>query len=134
MRTLLCVLVMLFTMSCNLSRQGSGTVQSVVGEWEIVHMSKTPVALDNLPESKPAIGRMEFKGDGTFEGTISMPGVPPGTNISGTYQIAGDVITINNSLNKSTTRSKLRFEREYMVLEPVTQEPFSFTLYYKRVR
>ena len=133
-QTLLCVLIWSLVVSCNLSCRNSGADQSILGTWEIVHMSKSPVPVDNLPASKLASGRMEFKGDGTFEGQVSMPGVPEGTPMSGTYQVEGDVITLNNSQNKSTTKSKVRFEKDYVVLKPLTPGPFSYSMYYKRVK
>jgi hypothetical protein len=133
-RTLLTVLILLITISCNLSRRNSGIGESVVGAWEIIHMSMTPVPVDNLPESKLASGRMEFKEDGTFAGTLSMPGVTQETSVNGHYQVVGNIITIENGLNKSTTQSKMRFEKNYLVLEPITQEPSSYAMYYRRIR
>ncbi len=133
-RTLLSVLILLITISCNLSRRNSGIGESVVGAWTIVHMSKTPIPVDNLPKSKLASGRMEFKEDGTFEGTLSMPGLTQETSLNGNYQVEGNIITIYNSLNKSTTKSKMRFEKNYLVLEPITDEPLSYAMYYRRNR
>jgi len=97
-------------------------------------MSTAPVPMDSMPASKLGNGRMEFKDDGTFTGTLSMPGLPQETSIDGTYQVDGDVLTMNNNLNKSTTKSKLRFESDYMALEPITEEPLAYVMYYKRVK
>jgi hypothetical protein len=133
-RTLLCVLVTLLVIGLALSCRGSGAGQSIVGTWEIVHMSEAPLAVDDLPANKLASGRMEFRGDGTFVGVVSMPGAPRGTNIGGTYSVEGDVIAITNSLNKTTTKSKMRFEKDYLVLEPITRESLSYATYYKRAR
>jgi hypothetical protein len=133
-RTLLCIFLTLLIISCSLSRQGSGNDQSIVGAWEVVHMSVDPVSVDNLPASKLAGGRVEFKKDGTLEGVVSMPGVPEGMRISGTYRVDGDVITINNDMNKSTTQSRMRFEKDYLVLEPITREPLTYAMYYRRIK
>ena len=134
MRKLLCVSAVLFVVGCNLSCRSRDAGQSVVGAWEIANMSRTSVPVDDLPSAKLASGRMEFKADGTYAGRMVMPGAPQGVNIAGTYAVEGDVITITNSLTNTSTRSKMRFEKDYLVLEPVTQEPFSYTVYYKRIR
>jgi hypothetical protein len=133
-RMRLCIFLTLLIITCSLSCHGSGGDQSIVGAWEVVHMSIDPVSVDNLPSSGLAGGRMEFKEDGTLEGAVSMPGVPQGMRISGTYRVDGDVITINNDTNKSTTQSRMRFEKDYLVLEPITREPLAYAMYYRRIK
>ncbi len=97
-------------------------------------MSQTPIPLDSIPKSGLASGRMEFKLDGTFEGKLSMSGTQQEMNLSGTYQVDKDVVTIHNSLNNSTTKSKVVLWEDYLALEPATPEEFSYTFYYKRIK
>jgi hypothetical protein len=97
-------------------------------------MSQTPIPLDSIPKPGLASGRMEFKPDGTFEGKLSLSGTQQEMNLSGTYQVDKDVVTIHNSLNNSTTKSKVVLWEDYLALEPTTPEEFSYTFYYKRIK
>lgn len=97
-------------------------------------MSSAAVPVDKLPAAKLASGRWEFRADGTFEATVVAPGAPQGRKVAGTYSVEGDTITITNDTTKTPMRSKVRFERDHLVLEPITSEPFSFTMYYKRIK
>ena len=132
MRRLLGVSLMFVVVGCQLSCRGGG--QSVIGAWEIANMSRVTVPIDELPAASLAGGRMEFRADGTFAGRVVMPGAPQGVDMAGTYAVEGDVITIRNGLNNSATRSKMRFEKDYLVLEPAAPVPYSYTMYYRRVR
>jgi hypothetical protein len=140
-RTVVVILVLLLSVSCGVSSRNSelslpnsDIAASIVGSWDVVHMSQSPVPLEDIPQSKLVSGRLEFKRDGTFEGAVTMHSGPEETRLVGTYQVDGDVITIHNSLNNSTTKSKARLVRDYLVLEPVTREALSYIFYYRRIK
>jgi len=140
-RTAVFVLILLLLVSCSSSTPNSEVSPPnsdigalIVGSWDVVHMSNTPIPLDEIPQSRLASGRLEFRRDGTLEGSVSVRGVPQETRLVGTYQINEDVVTIHNNLNNSTTKSKARLVKDYLVLEPVTGEPLSYIFYYRRIK
>ena len=125
------VLCALLITGCGISPNRSED-RSIIGVWEIVQMSKVTMPVDKLPKTRLASGRMEFKPGGVFHGILSAPG-SPGTNMTGTYEIKGDIIKIKNSANDSVTESRVSLEKEYLVLEPMTKEPLSYVMYLKRL-
>jgi hypothetical protein len=119
-RTVMFILLVSLASSCTLSSpkpdlpaRNSDIRTSIVGSWEVVHMSETPVPLNDIPHSRLASGRMDFKADGTFDGNVFMRGRPQGTSLAGTYEIDGDLLTIHNSSNNSTTKSKVSSTSEH---------------------
>ena len=89
-------------------------------------MTKEPLPLDKITETDLIGGSMTFKEDKTFEGEVVYPKMA-GKNlkVSGTYSVEGETLTINNLVNKSFTKSTLKFERDFMTATPETQERLS---------
>ncbi len=127
---LLILLVLIVTLSCGGNSTSVPNNGSVIGSWKLLGMLKTPIDLDKIKENDLIGGFMNFKDDGTFEGEVNYPKFPDKTiKVSGTYSVENGVITISNPGNNSATKSKIRFEKDFLILTP--SSPDGFTAYYK---
>ena len=105
---------------------------SVIGSWQLMGMLKTPFDIDKITETDLMGGTMVFKTDGTFEGEVNYPRSPEhNIAILGTYQVENGILTINNHTNNSTTKSKIKFEKNFMILTPLNPE--GLIAYYRRI-
>lgn len=94
-------------------------------------MTKEPFPIDNVTETDMIGGSMTFKEDRTFEGEVVYPKMTEkNLKVSGTYSVENATLTVNSKANNSTTRSTLKFERDFMIATPET--PGAFIAYYKR--
>jgi hypothetical protein len=95
-------------------------------------MVKTLVEIERITESDTMTGHLTFKPDKTFDGEIVYPKSPDrNTKVSDTYSVENGVLTITNRSNNSTTKSTLKFEKDFMIGMPLNPE--GFIAYYKRI-
>jgi len=95
-------------------------------------MSQTEFNIDEVTESDLMGGRITFRGDNTFGGEIIYPQSPDkNTKIYGTYSVEDNSLTIKNEANNSTTTSKIKFEKDFMIATPTKDG--AFISYYKRI-
>lgn len=119
-------------LSCGSVSESILTEKSVVGSWKLMGMSKTPFPIEQVTESDLMRGNITFKSDKTFDGEVIYPKSPDkNTKVFGTYTIGNDVLTVSNQANNSTTKSTLKFEKDFMIGTPLNPE--GFIAYWKRI-
>lgn len=95
-------------------------------------MVKKTFPIEQVTESDLMTGHITFKADKTFDGEVIYPKSPDkNTKVLGTYTVEGDILTISNQGNNSTTKSNLKFEKDFMIGTP--QNPEGFIAYWKRI-
>lgn len=95
-------------------------------------MTKKPFPVEKVTETDLIGGNLNFKPDKTFEGEVTYPKMPDkNLKISGSYSVENEILTINNQTNNSTTKSTLKFEKDFLVATPLN--PDGFIMYYKRL-
>lgn len=128
----LILILLIATVSCGGISEPSSPEESIVGSWKLMGMVKTPVEIERITESDLMTGHLTFRPDKTFDGEIVYPKSPDrNTKVSGTYTVENDVLTITNRSNNSTTKSTLKFEKDFMIGMPLNPE--GFIAYYKRI-
>lgn len=133
MRHLVILIFLTVVLGCQGITKYISNDYAIVGSWKLVGMSKTPVEVDKVPQDGKIGGTMDFKSDKTYESKITVPGIfDEGIKTSGTYKVEGDILTTTNKENTSTTKSKIRFEKDYLIISSTDASDTS-TMYYKRV-
>ncbi len=95
-------------------------------------MTKTPFPIEKVTETDLIGGSLNFKPDKTFDGEVTYPKIPDkNMKVFGTYTIENDVLTIKNQTNNSTSKSTLKFEKDFMVATSLNTD--GFIAYYKRL-
>lgn len=132
MRFLILIILLVCAVSCGgRSDNNVNADKAIIGTWKLLGMTKEPFPLDKITETDLIGGSMTFKDDKTFEGEVVYPKMPEkNLKVSGTYSVEGEILTVNNQANNSTTKSTLRFERDFMIATPETSG--AFIAYYKR--
>lgn len=124
-------ILILFTLSCGGIFNSDTPEKSIVGSWKLMGMTKKPFPIEEVTQTDLMGGRLNFKPDKTFDGDVTYPKMPENNlKVFGTYKIENDIITISNQANNSTTESKIKFEKDFMILTPLN--PGGFIAYYKR--
>ncbi len=131
---LLLFLVVIFAaIGCNHTDNSAPADKAIIGTWKLMGMTKESFPIEKITESEMIGGHMTFKEDETFEGEVVYPKTPDkNMKVSGTYSVEGQMLTVNNRTNNSTTKSILRFERDLMIASPETKG--AFIAYYKRIK
>ncbi len=120
------------TVNCGGVSESISSEKSVVGSWKQMGMSKTPVEIERITESELMTGILTFKSDKTFDGEVIYPKSPDkNTKVFGTYSVENGILTISNQANNSTTKSTLKFEKDFMIATPLNSE--GFIGYFKRI-
>ena len=131
MRFLILILLVVI-LSCGGTVETTSPEKTIVGSWKLMGMVKTPVEIERVTESDLMTGQLNFKPDKTFDGEVIYPKSPDkNTKVSGTYSVENGILTISNQANNSTTKSTLKFEKDFMIGTPINPE--GFIAYYKRV-
>lgn len=131
MRFIILILFIL-TVSCSSVSNSTSNEKSIIGSWKLMGMTKKPFPIDKITETDLMGGSLTFKPDKTFDGEITYPKKPENNlKVFGTYKIENEIITISNQTNSPTTESKMRFEKDFMILTPLN--PDGFIAYYKRL-
>jgi len=95
-------------------------------------MTKAPVDIEKIQESKFMGGHLTFKLDETFTGEVIYPQSPDKTmKVTGTYKIEDGILIMSNHTNNSVTKSTLKFEKDFLIVSPLNPE--ALTAYYKRI-
>ncbi|HLM61875.1 MAG TPA: lipocalin family protein [Pyrinomonadaceae bacterium] len=128
----LILILLVATVSCGRVSQSVSPEKSIVGSWKLMGMVKTPFPIEEVTESDLMTGQITFKPDKTFDGEVVYPKSPDkNTKVFGTYTVEGDILTVSNQANNSTTKSTLKFEKDFMVGTPLNPE--GFIAYWKRI-
>jgi hypothetical protein len=131
MRLLILILLVL-TVNCGAISNSVSNEKSIVGSWKLMGMTKKPFPIDKITKTDLIGGSLNFKSDKTFDGEVTYPKMPDkNMKISGTYAIEGEILTINNQTNNSTTKSTLKFEKDFLIATPLNSD--GFITYYKRL-
>ena len=126
------LLVLIITASCNGISNFASNESSIIGSWKLMGMTKTLFSIEKVTETDLMDGSLTFKTDKTFDGEVNYPKTPDkNMKIFGTYMIENDILIINNETNNSTTKSTLKFEKDFMIATPLS--PNGFIAYYKRL-
>ena len=129
---LLILILFILTLSCGGISDSVTPEKSIVDSWKLMGMTKKPFPIEEVTESDLMCGSLNFKPDKTFDGEVIYPKTPENNlKVFGTYKIENDIITISNQVNSSVTESKIRFEKNFMILTPLN--PDAFIAYYKRL-
>ena len=129
---LLTLIVLILTVSCGGVSNSASNEKSITGSWKLMGMTKTPFPIEKVTETDLIGGSLNFKPDKTFDGEVTYPKIPDkNMKVFGTYTIENDVLTIKNQTNNSTTKSTLKFEKDFMVATPLNTD--GFIAYYKRL-
>ena len=129
---LLILIVLILTVSCGGVSNFASNEKSIIGSWKLMGMTKTPFPIEKVTETDLIGGSLNFKPDKTFDGEVTYPKIPDkNMKVFGTYTIENDVLTIKNQTNNSTTKSTLKFEKDFMVATPLNTD--GFIAYYKRL-
>jgi hypothetical protein len=128
------LLIVIFALiGCNRPDISVPADKAIIGKWKLMGMTKEPFPIEKITESDMIGGHMTFKEDKTFEGEVVYPKMPDkNLKVSGTYSVEGQMLTVNNHANNSTTKSTLTFEQDFMIGTPETQG--AFIAYYKRIK
>src|SRR5688572_11322306 len=130
MRLSLLLLIVIFaTIGCDRADNSAPADKAIIGTWKLMGMTKESFPLEKMTESDMIGGHMTFKEDKTFEGEVAYPKMPDkNLKVSGTYSVEGATLTIDNQANNSTTKSTLRFDKDFMIATPET--PGALIAYY----
>jgi len=129
---LLILIVLILTVSCNRVSNSASNKKSIIGSWKLMGMTKKPFPIDEVTETSLMGGSLNFKPDKTFDGEVTYPQTPDkNLKVYGSYTIENEFLTISNQINNSTTKSTVRFEKDFMVVTPLNPE--AFIAYYKRL-
>jgi len=129
---LLILIVLILTVSCGGVSNSASNEKSIIGSWKLMGMTKTPFPIEKVTETDLIGGSLNFKPDKTFDGEVTYPKIPDkNMKVFGTYTIENDVLTIKNQTNNSTTKSTLKFEKDFMVATSLNTD--GFIAYYKRL-
>jgi len=129
---LLILIVLILTVSCGGVSNSASNEKSIIGSWKLMGMTKTPFPIEKVTETDLIGGSLNFKPDKTFDGEVTYPKIPDkNMKVFGTYTIENDVLTIKNQTNNSTSKSTLKFEKDFMVATPLNTD--GLIAYYKRL-
>ncbi|MBA3787033.1 MAG: hypothetical protein H0X15_16100 [Acidobacteria bacterium] len=129
---LLILIVLILTVSCGGVSNSASNEKSIIGSWKLMGMTKTPFPIEKVTETDLIGGSLNFKPDKTFDGEVTYPKIPDkNMKVFGTYTIENDVLTIKNQTNNSTSKSTLKFEKDFMVATSLNTD--GFIAYYKRL-
>lgn len=132
MRFLIFIVLIITTISCGKVSESVSFDKAIIGSWKLMGMTKKPFPIEEVTETDLMGGSLNFKPDKTFDGEVIYPKKPENNlKVFGTYKIENEIITISNQINSSTTESKIRFEKDFMILTPL--KPDGFIAYYKRL-
>lgn len=127
----LILIVLIVNIGCGVSKSVS-TEKSIIGSWKLMGMTKKPFDIEKITETDMIGGRMTFKPDNTFDGEVTYTKYPDkNVKAFGTYTIEGEILTITNQGNNSTTKSTFRFEKDFLIAKPLNPE--ASIMYYKRI-
>jgi hypothetical protein len=128
----LILILLIVTMSCGGTSETVSAEKYIVGSWKLMGMVKTPVEIERVTESDLMTGHLTFKPDKTFDGEVIYPKSPDkNTKVFGTYLVENGILTVSNQANNSTTKSTLKFEKDFMIGTPLNPE--GFIAYWKRI-
>ena len=129
----LLIFVFLITMiGCTGVSNPTPTKEPIIGSWKLITMTKAPVDIEKIQESKFMGGHLTFKLDETFTGEVIYPQSPDKTmKVTGTYKIEDGILIMSNHTNNSVTKSTLKFEKDFLIVSPLNPE--ALTAYYKRI-
>lgn len=130
LKVLLTLVTLLWPIGC----QTPTKPVSIIGSWELLQMSRTPVPVDQLHSSESVGGIVEFKLDKTYSGELKLPGSPTKVRMNGAYVLEDGILTLENKENGSIMKSKLHIQNDILTMEPINNEVFSFAFQYRRVK
>jgi len=129
---LLILIFLIAVASCSGVSDSVPPEQSIIGSWKLMRTEKKPLEVERVTESERMTGRFTFRPDNTFDGEVTYPKSPEiNTKLSGTYAVEDGILTMFNQTNSSTTKSTLKFEKDFMIAKQLNPE--GLIAYYKRI-